>query len=292
MNKVISRLLTFFIGVPIFVGLCLIDFQNHLPLTILTLVGTVIGTIELHKMFSKKSELFNIVLLSIFSAIQPLLVYIFHLLNTYNVTFTPIDINIIAWILCAEIAILMGIECFTAKSFENSASKIAYSVLIIFYVGFMVASFMKFITLEYSSWILLTFFLLVFMCDSLAWLFGVLFGKSTRGFVAASPNKSLVGFIGGIIGSIAIGCLIKYILNLNNIDFMPGPWWKVILLSFITALSAIIGDLIESVLKRSCDVKDSGFIIPGRGGILDSIDSLLIASPVVYLGYHFLYEIL
>ena len=61
------------------------------------------------------------------------------------------------------------------------------------------------------------------------------------------------------------------------------------ILGAITAVAAIIGDLIESVFKRSCDIKDSGNLIPGRGGVLDSIDSVIIAAPIFYIGYNFLF---
>ena len=114
---------------------------------------------------------------------------------------------------------------------------------------------------------------------------GILFGKSTRGFVAASPNKSLVGFIGGIAGSVASGCLFKYFFS----EIITISYPRLIILGIITSLAAIIGDLIESVFKRSCNVKDSGTLIPGRGGVLDSIDSLLIAAPIFYIGYNFLF---
>ena len=123
------------------------------------------------------------------------------------------------------------------------------------------------------------------MCDSGAWFFGILFGKSTRGFVAASPNKSLVGFIGGISGSIASGCLFKFIFP----EVFTISYPRLIILGLITSIAAIVGDLIESVFKRSCNVKDSGNLIPGRGGILDSIDSVLIAAPIFYIGYNFLF---
>ena len=136
-----------------------------------------------------------------------------------------------------------------------------------------------------SKYIVSLFLIFVFMCDSFAWFFGILFGKSTRGYVAASPNKSLVGFIGGIIGSIACGFAFKYffpeVMTVSNLNLF--------ILGFVTSVAAIIGDLIESVFKRSCDVKDSGSLIPGRGGVLDSIDSVVIAAPIFYIGYNFLF---
>ena len=125
--------------------------------------------------------------------------------------------------------------------------------------------------------------LFVFICDSLAWFFGVLFGKSTRGYVAASPNKSLVGFIGGISCSIIEGFLFKCIFP----EKIPFSYIEIFILGFLTAIASIIGDLIESVFKRSSGVKDSGNIIPGRGGVLDSIDSIVIAVPVFYICQYF-----
>lgn len=101
----------------------------------------------------------------------------------------------------------------------------------------------------------------------------------------ASPNKSLVGFFGGIITSMACGLLFKFLFPV----IFYGPFWKVLIVAAATALASIVGDLIESVFKRSCDVKDSGILIPGRGGLLDCIDSLILAAPIYYIAIHILY---
>lgn len=281
MSKVISRLLTFFIGIPLVILLCVLDYMNYAVLSLCTVIASVIACLELYKMFSKKVKLFNSVLLSILTAILPLSIYIINFVN--KTTSYNIDYNIVSWIFCSEIIILMGIESFKSKTFEDSVSRISLSVLTLFYAGFLTSTFLRFITIKNSSKVLIIFFLLVFTCDSAAWFFGVLFGKKTRGVVAASPNKSLVGFLGGILVTILMGCVLKFILP----DVLNGYWYKTIVLSFLTAIAAIIGDLIESVIKRSCETKDSGFIIPGRGGLLDSIDSILVAAPVVFLGFHF-----
>lgn len=281
MSKVISRLLTFFIGIPLVILLCVLDYMNYAVLSLCTVIASVIACLELYKMFSKKVKLFNSVLLSILTAILPLSIYIINFVN--KTTSYNIDYNIVSWIFCSEIIILMGIESFKSKTFEDSVSRISLSVLTLFYAGFLTSTFLRFITIKNSSKVLIIFFLLVFTCDSAAWFFGVLFGKKTRGVVAASPNKSLVGFLGGILVTILMGCVLKFILP----DVLNGYWYKTIILSFLTAIAAIIGDLIESVIKRSCETKDSGFIIPGRGGLLDSIDSILVAAPVVFLGFHF-----
>ena len=121
--------------------------------------------------------------------------------------------------------------------------------------------------------------ILVFISDSAAWLFGMLFGKNNRGLIAASPNKSIAGFIGAYLGSIGIAILIKF--TLWKEIFGELSLIKLILLAICVTTTSIIGDLAESVFKRSSGCKDSGNIILGRGGALDSIDSLL-ASPHLF----------
>ena len=278
MNKVIKRLLTFFIGIPLVLLVVFCDYLNHLPLQIAIGIFAVLGANEFYTMLQKKEcKLFTRELVLIGTALLPFSCYIF-ILSSLSLDITP-------WVFITIVILLMGFECFTAKSFEDSASKISYSMLTIFYTGFLLTFISRMTLLPDSKYIISLFLLFVFMCDSFAWFFGILFGKSTRGFVAASPNKSLVGFLGGIAGSIVCGFLFKYIfpeiITISNLNLF--------ILGLITSISAIIGDLIESVFKRSCDVKDSGNLIPGRGGILDSIDSVVIAAPIFYIGYNFLF---
>jgi len=278
MNKVIKRLLTFFIGIPIVLAIVFCEYLNHLPLQIILGLFAVLGANEFYNMLSKKGcHLFTREIVLIATALLPFVCYIF-ILSGLSLDITP-------WLFISIVILLMGFECFTAKTFEKSVSKIAYSIITIFYTGFLLTFISRMTLLPDSKFIISLFLIFVFMCDSFAWFFGILFGKSTRGFVAASPNKSLVGFIGGIAGSIGCGFLLKYlfpeVFTISNLHLA--------ILGGITAIAAIIGDLIESVFKRSCQVKDSGNLIPGRGGILDSIDSIVIAAPIFYIGYNFLF---
>ena len=278
MNKVVKRLLTFFIGVPIVLSIVFCDYLNHLPLQIALGIFSVLGANEFYNMLSKKGcKLFTKEIVLIGTALLPFSCYIF-ILSGLSLDITP-------WLFICIIIILMGFECFTAKSFENSCSKISYTTLTLFYTGFLLTFISRMTLLPDSKYVISLFLLFVFMCDSFAWFFGILFGKSTRGYVAASPNKSLVGFIGGVVSSVGCGFIFKFIfpeiISISNLHLA--------ILGFITAIAAIVGDLIESVFKRSCEVKDSGTLIPGRGGILDSIDSIVIAAPIFYIGYNFLF---
>jgi phosphatidate cytidylyltransferase len=119
---------------------------------------------------------------------------------------------------------------------------------------------------------------MVFGNDTFAYIFGMAFGGKNRGIFPVSPNKSLAGLIGGIAATGLIG----YIYYL----FFPGLFIGKISIAVLTgigiALTSVIGDLLESALKRSVNVKDSGTIMQGRGGVLDTIDSILFSAPLFY----------
>jgi phosphatidate cytidylyltransferase len=89
-----------------------------------------------------------------------------------------------------------------------------------------------------------------------------------------SPNKTLEGLIGGLIGNILFGFLISYLLNIS--------YWSV-LICFIGGILAFYGDLFISFLKRDKSIKDTGNILPGHGGVLDRLDSHLLATPIILL---------
>lgn len=279
MSKIAKRLLVFFIGLPLVLAIVFLNYLYHLPLQVLISVFSILGANEFYNMLSKKDKLFDKAIILIGAALFPLFTYTFIL--------SGISLEATVWIFVFEIIILMGIECLTSKTFENSVNKISKSMLIIFYCGFLVTFISRMTVLDNSVYYIALFFIFVFMCDSAAWFFGVLFGKSTRGVIAASPNKSLVGFIGGIFGSVACGVIFKLICS----DIITASIYRVIFVGLLTSVSAIIGDLIESVFKRCCDCKDSGKLMPGRGGILDSIDSIVVAGPVYYIAVHFLFNL-
>lgn len=132
--------------------------------------------------------------------------------------------------------------------------------------------------------ILIVFMLTVFLNDSAAWLFGILFGRH-RNVVAASPNKSLEGFIGGWFAAVIVLLAASWILP----EVLPQPRWQLALFGLISGFATTLGDLVESALKRALGVKDSGHIILGRGGMLDSMDSILTTAPifVIFLTWAF-----
>lgn len=118
--------------------------------------------------------------------------------------------------------------------------------------------------------------LLVFVCDTGAFYAGSYLGRHKL-CPAVSPGKTVEGFIGGIVFCACAGGLFKYF-------FLPQLNWGLSFLLFISVgVIGPVGDLFESVLKRTADIKDSGNILPGHGGMLDRIDALIFTAPIVYL---------
>jgi phosphatidate cytidylyltransferase len=127
---------------------------------------------------------------------------------------------------------------------------------------------------EYHPEVVLGFFIMLWLNDTGAFVFGKLFGKH-KFFPRISPNKTWEGAIGGAFLAIAGGVVISLYYD----QFSPLIW---IILAVIIAVSASLGDLVESLLKRSIKVKDSSNLLPGHGGILDRFDGVLLASPMVF----------
>ncbi|MBD3258751.1 hypothetical protein GF377_09985 [candidate division GN15 bacterium] len=119
---------------------------------------------------------------------------------------------------------------------------------------------------------LLFLFALLWVGDTAAMWGGKAFGKHKLA-PTVSPNKTVEGFISGIVGALVIG-VVMYFWKLDTL-----PWYQVLVIAFGASVFGQLGDLVESMWKRSLDIKDSSAIIPGHGGVLDRFDSLLFAAP-------------
>jgi len=124
-----------------------------------------------------------------------------------------------------------------------------------------------------SFWIVLTL-AVPWMADSGAYFVGKFLGKHKL-CPSVSPKKTIEGSIGGILTT----CLVLYLLN-AYCGLLPN--YSVFIIGVVISIVGQIGDLIESLIKRFCGVKDSGNILPGHGGILDRFDSIMLAAPFMY----------
>ena len=134
---------------------------------------------------------------------------------------------------------------------------------------------------------LLLFLLLVVWAGDIAALF---IGRAVGGkklWPRISPGKTWAGAIGSVLGSVGIAIAAawggaQYSAHAAVVNPLPGPLWYWITLAIVLNLAAQLGDLLESAIKRGAGVKDSGTLLPGHGGVLDRIDALLLAAPVLW----------
>ncbi|HNJ85279.1 MAG TPA: phosphatidate cytidylyltransferase, partial [Agitococcus sp.] len=130
-----------------------------------------------------------------------------------------------------------------------------------------------------SPWWLLYVFCLVWGADTGAYFAGRKFGKHKLA-PSVSPGKTIEGFVGGLITTSMLIVAVAIYRDLSAIRFVAFVG-----LSLLTVLASVLGDLLESMVKRQAGVKDSGNIFPGHGGALDRIDSLTAAAPLFALGW-------
>lgn len=132
--------------------------------------------------------------------------------------------------------------------------------------------------LRFGNWYLLYVLVLIWGADIGAYFVGKKFGKTPLAPII-SPKKTVEGVYGGVLTAMIIAVIGGVLLHVTGIK-----WLYLMILIFVTTVWSIIGDLFESMLKRQVNVKDSGQILPGHGGVYDRIDSLTAAVPIFTLG--------
>lgn len=156
----------------------------------------------------------------------------------------------------------------------------------IFNLGYIVFPFIfltkiPFLQNKFIPLSIIGIFVLIWVNDTFAYLVGKKWGRNKL-FEAVSPKKTIEGFIGGLIFTI----IFAFILSKSFLFFTFEDW---IIIALLVSIFGTLGDLFESKLKRIANVKDSGNIMPGHGGLLDRLDSVIYVAPLVYL---YLYLIL
>lgn len=219
-------------------------------------------------------------------------------LLTAAVTFVLVSLAAASWIspgyVSLSILCFTGIVVCTVLKLRNGElediSKVAYVFAGLLYVGLpmVLSSLIGFHGGEFNGLPLICFFAIIWCSDVGAYLVGSALGQkpgSRKLCPAISPKKSWAGFWGGMLGGV-VGALILHFTGLLGIG-LPHA----VAFALVISVAGVFGDLFESIWKRVCGVKDSGFIIPGHGGMLDRFDSTLVAMPVAYV-YLVLFDLL
>ncbi len=272
-----QRLLVFFLGVPLFILFELYaSFGRNILLVIFAMAIQFGSLYEIATIFDKKNIRIPRLPLAFLSLAGSFLIYLSPLFKGLSDS-APSPLVVLLFIsLFGGLAVMAPVAFSKQKDFDGLLHGLSASLFAYFYCG-VLGFCLVYIGSCFGqvSTPLFIFLLMTSGNDSLAWLVGMSLGKK-RGIVAVSPNKSLAGFIGGLSGSLIAALISYYLFPKAGVSSLS----LILLMGLCIGIAVILGDLVESALKRSAGVKDSSSFIPGRGGILDSFDSLLFAAPL------------
>ena len=273
-----DRLITVLLGVPFVLSLIFFVPQlNFIAFSLFVVLMSVLGSLEMSRLLFGKN--------TIISYLAPLLPLIQYLQGIFELNGQITDM---AFVLLLLFAFSLEIKLGESDDFKTSLERAAKSALLILYPGYFLSFILRLLALEgVNSFVLITYFILVFGNDISAYVWGRLFGKNNKGIVKVSPKKSVAGFVGSFFSTIGLSFACFAIFK----DHLPQASMAMrTLLGIGVSITANIGDLIESVFKRSAGVKDSGNIFPGRGGALDSLDSEIASAPIFFLIFSMILE--
>lgn len=295
MRNIVTRTILWFVAVPGLVAIILLlPYANHLALNLIVVAASALGAVELAALFEKRdtgyrASFLTIPLLGAAAPITQLLI-----LNGF---LGQASLQIVVYAIAALILLLQVFRR-EDEGFAHTLTNSAANLALVVYPGLFLTYIIRLSEFENAGAYILAFLCAVFFNDTLAYLTGMLYRSirdrrarrtgaawEPRFVLPVSPKKTIVGFVGGLVAS-PITLVAAHALFPSSI---PGEPKTLVLVGLAVGIATILGDLIESALKRSATSKDSGSLIPGRGGILDSIDSVLYAAPVFY--YLFRYAV-
>ena len=257
----------------VFGGLFISSLYTHVSFALLTFIFGIISTNEFNKLTNQKGIGYYIVF-SIIYIYFALTEYLLNINNQPNSWFNDLKDTLLIFSIFVSLFLLR--DLFSTKNLISVLIKKYFRF--IFYITssfvfiYLIANFNGF----YDPSIILGCFILIWVNDSFAYMVGKKFGKQKL-FYSISPHKTVEGFLGGLL----FCCISASIVSRYVDDSISTSNW--LTMAIIVSVFGTLGDLIESKFKRESNVKDSGRIMPGHGGILDRLDSIIFASPYIYL---------
>ncbi len=185
------------------------------------------------------------------------------------------------YLFLALITILVAFMFVYVFSFPKyKAEQIMCSFFCVAYAPVMLSFIYMVRSLPYGIYTVWMIFISSWICDTCAYVVGMLFGKHKLAPVL-SPKKSIEGALGGVAGSALVGAVYGYFIVEPAISGQQVTW-IFLLISMVGAVISQVGDLAASAIKRNHDIKDYGKLIPGHGGVMDRFDSVIFTAPMIY----------
>ena len=186
--------------------------------------------------------------------------------------------NYLFLILITILIALMFLYVFTFPKYR--AEQVMCAFFCVAYAPVMLSFIYLVRVLPYGIYTVWMIFISSWICDTCAYLSGMLLGKHKLAPVL-SPKKSVEGAIGGIVGSALVGALYGYFI-VEAVISEQQITWIFVLISAVGAIVSQVGDLAASAIKRNHEIKDYGKLIPGHGGVMDRFDSVIFTAPMIY----------
>jgi phosphatidate cytidylyltransferase len=264
-----KRLLSALIAIPILTWLI---WYGSWPFLILIIAGILLGLFELYNMPKVKGLRILRITAMVCSVLLALCAY------WGNIYYLSI-------LLTTSILLLLSMQLFGKRPLET-ITNLSYAVLGLIYVGWLLSHQLLLKKVLFGREYILLLFWITWLGDTGAYTFGTTLGRHKL-IPRVSPKKSIEGAIGGLLFSIASALLAYFLLEESPFlgKWLSSPGLSLahyLILGLILGIVGQFGDLCESLLKRGAEIKDAGGIIPGHGGLLDVMDSLLFTSPVMY----------
>tara|TARA_B100000315_G_scaffold260061_2_gene319043 strand:- start:11489 stop:12340 length:852 start_codon:yes stop_codon:yes gene_type:complete len=277
-----SRMLVNVLGIP---GILLcIYFGNEIFLGFIFVVS-ILAMMEYFKLSEQKSISPQYVISCLSAFIILMFYYVSDLSQIYTIPLGQFFVLIVGITLITELF----------RNKPNPSLNIAVSLFGIFYIPLLLGALIgirEFFPLQSDLNMKLTFslFIAVWLCDSAAYTFGKLWGKK-KILERVSPKKTVVGAVSGLITAIMVYlAFIKFRFIVSSDPTFSISYSDAVMMGIIVGVFGQMGDFIESMFKREVCVKDTSRILGGHGGVLDRFDSLLIASPLIYLYLKFIID--
>lgn len=266
----LERIITALVLVAVVLS-CMFATQSHYPMFMLMILAAGVAGYEWSKLMPQASAIVSKPKAWVYGGCVALV-------STLALFFN--DIALLLWV--ASILTWL-VSIYWIKNFPDADNWYNVSLHLIGFVLISAAVTAIYAVWHSSPWWLMYLFLLVWGADSGAYFIGRKFGKKKLA-PKVSPNKSVEGLYGGIATTVIIMLVVQYsYLNLTALQLI-----LFLILSVITVFASVLGDLFESMIKRRAGIKDSGRVLPGHGGVLDRIDSLLAAAPIFATGIYIL----